>query len=70
MAKTAKRMRVKNRINAYQKAVASQYSTPNRPQITIQTYDAYRFIKKDMKWSALIGGIVVLVLIITYVFLH
>jgi hypothetical protein len=70
MTKTARRMRVKNRINTDEKTDVSQYSASHKTQIISQTYDAYQYIKSDMKWSALVGGIVILALIITYIFLH
>ncbi len=71
MAKTAKRRVAKTRTNNYQTTLTQ---TPqilmNKPPMTTPAYDAFQYIKRDLKWSAIVAGIVVLVLIITYIFFH
>jgi hypothetical protein len=72
MPKASRKNRAKNR-NIENLSVAFQpVERPivAKPKIATQTYDAFRYIKKDLMWSAVAAGVVVVVLIIFYIFLR
>jgi hypothetical protein len=72
MVKAAKKIRTKNFSTDYKNKTVQSFQrlTITKPQAVQQAYDASRYIKTDLKWSAIAGGIVVLLLIISYIFLR
>ncbi len=72
MPKVSRKNRAKNRSSDYQAAPFQpvERATISKPKIAIQIYDASKFIKKDLMWSGVAAGLVVVVLIICYIFLR
>jgi hypothetical protein len=44
-------------------------SPPKRVQPGLESYDANKFVKSDLKWSAIAAGIVLVVMIASYLIL-
>jgi hypothetical protein len=72
MPKTSRRNRIKNRSSDFQNEATPSVEqvTVNKPKIVTPTFDATQYIKKDLMWSGLTAGIVVVVLIVAYIFLR
>jgi hypothetical protein len=72
MPKASRRTRTLSRSNNSPNITAPlvERITVNKPKAATQTYDASRYIKKDLMMSALTAGIVIIILIILYIFLH
>jgi hypothetical protein len=71
MPRISRKNRTKNRNHDFQNIPPQvERATINKPNMISQTYDASKSIKKDLVWSGLTAGIVVVVLIIFYVFLR
>jgi hypothetical protein len=43
-----------------------QISEQNKSQSTNKAYDASKYLKNDLKWTAVTAGIVIIVLIVAY----
>jgi hypothetical protein len=71
MPRLSRKNRTKNR-NYYSQNTLPQIerATFNKPNMISHTYDASKSIKKDLIWSGLTAGIVIVVLIIFYIFLR
>jgi hypothetical protein len=71
MPKVTRKIRTTN--HAYYQKVTTTTNSEARGNKTLQNtkiFDAQLYIKRDLKWSSLTGGLVVIVLIILYIFLH
>jgi hypothetical protein len=70
MPRVSRKNRIKNRSSDYQNITSQsvERAAVNRPKIMTQTYDASRYIKKDLMWSALAAGLVIMVGIVLYIF--
>jgi hypothetical protein len=67
LTKTAR----KKRVNNGPAMVLNPRETAGRkPQAAFQTYDASRHIARDLKWSGITAGVVIIVLVIFYIWLH
>lgn len=71
MAKVSRKMRAKNH-DYYQKVVSPPVNAPaaSRTRLNTPAYDANLYIKKDLKWSVLVAGLVVVIMVLLYIFLH
>jgi hypothetical protein len=71
MAKISKKLRNRNH-NYYQNITAPPPVAGPGPALRTfaPVYDANQYIKKDLTWSALVGGLVVLIMALLYFFLR
>lgn len=72
MAKKAKVNRViksSNDIPNVLVQTATQAGINKQPK-ALNIYESQKYLKNDLKWSGITAGIVVIVLIIIYIFLH
>jgi hypothetical protein len=72
MARLSRRNRSRNRISNIQNIAfqPADQITMGKPKAASSTYNASKYIKRDLMMSALATGVVVVVLIILYIFLH
>jgi hypothetical protein len=78
MAKTSRRNRGINRNSTVQNQPVQTQILPqanlnkpqNKTQTVINTYEAYSYFKRDLKWSAITAGIIAIILIIAYILMH
>jgi hypothetical protein len=72
MAKTSRKNRGINKNINVQNPPAQILSQANlnKPPTAVKSYDPYQHFKNDLKWSAISAGIVAIVLIIAYLFIH
>ena len=47
----------------------TQASPINKPTAA-QPYEAYKYLKNDLKWSGITAGIIAVILIAVYIFMH
>jgi hypothetical protein len=71
MPKVTRKIRTANRAY-YQKVTAATNTGAlgSKDLKNISTYNAQEYIIRDLKWSSLTAGLVVVILIIFYIFLH
>jgi hypothetical protein len=75
MAKKSRRNRNINNINKSSTVQNPRAQTLpqvnlNKPQTGVQPYESAKYLKNDLKWSVITAGIIAVILIIVYIFLH
>jgi uncharacterized integral membrane protein len=72
MSKTSKRNRgiIRNAAVQNPPAQTSPKTYTNKQPTILKLDDSNQLLKNDLKWSAITGGFVVIVLIILYIFFH
>jgi hypothetical protein len=72
MAKKAKVNRVIKQSNNVQNPTDQPVlqTNINKQPKALNIYESQKYLKNDLKWSGITAGIVVIVLIIIYIFLH
>jgi uncharacterized integral membrane protein len=72
MPRTSKRKRVVSKNSTVQNPTAQTLprANLNKPQTEIKSFEPYEHLKNDLKWSGITAGIIAIILIIVYIFLH
>jgi hypothetical protein len=70
MPKSYRRTQLNTRNRVVQKMGEQnvQTPTPKRSQPGAQVYDASKYVKRDLLWSSITAGIVVVVMVLLYIF--